>query len=64
MLLSSLLRVSQTFISRIKVFRAERITRKGLYDFQKLRSVTLMSPNSDEKFLLRKLNDYNKCLMI
>ena len=39
MLLSSLLRVRETYISIIKVFKAEKITRKGLYDFQKLQSV-------------------------
>ena len=50
MLLSLLLRVRGKYISMIKVFQAEKITRKGLYDFQKLPSVwTLMSPNSDEK---------------
>ena len=43
----------------IKAFRAEKITSKGLFDFQKLRSVTLMNPNSDEKFVLRKPNNYN-----
>ena len=53
MLLSSLLCVC------VKAFRAEKITSKGLFDFQKLRSVTLMNPNSDEKFVLRKLNNYN-----
>ena len=35
MLLSSLLRVRGKYISIIKVFRAEKITRKGLYDYQK-----------------------------
>ena len=50
MLLSSLLRVRGKYISIIKVFRAEKITRKGLYDFQKFESVwKLMGSNSDEK---------------
>ena len=64
---SSTLRVSDvvcvcvcgTYISIIKACRAEKITSKGLFDFQKLRSVTLMNPNSDEKFVLRKLHNYN-----
>ena len=51
--------VCGTYISIIKAFRAEKITSKGLFDFQKLRSVTLMNPNSDEKFVLRKPNNYN-----
>ena len=46
-------------MSIIKACRAEKITSKGLFDFQKLRSVTLMNPNSDLKFLLRKLHNYN-----
>ena len=50
--------VCRTYISIIKAFRAE-ITSKGLLDIQKLRSVTLMNPNSDEKFVFRKLNNYN-----
>ena len=51
--------VCRTYISIIKAFRAEKITSKGLFDFQKLRSVTLMNPNSDEKFVPRKPNNYN-----
>ena len=59
MLLSSLLCACGTYISIIKAFRAEKITRKGLFDFQKLQSVTPLSLNSDEKFVVRKLDNYN-----
>ena len=31
------------------------IARKGWYDLQKFQNVKLLSPNSDEKFVLRKL---------
>ena len=51
--------VCGAYISIIRAVRAEKITSKGLFDFQKLRSVTLMNPNSDEKFVLRKPNNYN-----
>ena len=40
---------------RIRYFRAWKIARRGFCDLQKLRSATLMNLNSDEKFVLRKL---------